>query len=158
LILGILLFGLALVTALLAIFQFEGLLFITLLGVAYMWAAFAFVRYRSLRRDELLQVLATAAETGAPLAAALRAYLLDRPHGPLHEFWVATLLFFLLPGYYWLWHKNHSYDRKVDRLAMLLEGGAPLSHALRETPGVASRETMLAAAVGEATNRLASSL
>jgi type II secretory pathway component PulF len=121
----------------------------------YGWVAFAFQHYRQGRQTEFLQLLTTAAESGAPLAPALRAYLRDRPRGALREFWVGTLLFFVLPGYYWVWHRRHSFDRKVERVARFLEQGAPLSHALRATPGVAPRETQLAAAVGESTGQLA---
>src|SRR5438105_4805326 len=48
-----------------------------MLGVG--WMAYAFLRYRQARQDELLQVLATAVEANLPLASALRAYLRDRP-------------------------------------------------------------------------------
>ena len=85
--------------------------------LVYGWMLFAFLQYRRGRQDELLHVLSTAVEAEAPLAAALWTYLEDRPRGWLREFWVATLLFFVLPGYYWIWHRRHSYDQKVARVA-----------------------------------------
>jgi type II secretory pathway component PulF len=124
----------------------------------YTWVASAFLRYRHGRQDELLHLLTAAAESGAPLAPTLRAYLVDRPHGGTRERWVALLLFFVLPGYYWVWHRQNSYDRKVARVARMLELGVPLDVALRTVPGVVPPETVLAAAVGQSTGRLADSL
>src|SRR5262249_7965048 len=110
------------------------------------------------RQDEVQQLLATTLAAQAPLPEALWAYLEDRPHGPLRELWVAFLLFFVLPGYYWIWYRRHSFDRKVALVAEMLEQGASLHHALRSTPGVASRETLLAVAVGQVTGQLAECL
>jgi type IV pilus assembly protein PilC len=126
-----------------------------LLGFLYGWILFAYFHYRHGRQTELLQLLTTAAESGVPLAPALRAYLGDRPRGTAREFWVAVLLFFVLPGYYWFWHRRHSYDRKVAWVADQLEHGVPLHEALRAAPGVVPRETLVAVAVGEATGNLA---
>lgn len=141
-----------------------GLLFVTggvpvmpllfLLGVVYCLVLFAYFHYRLGRQAELLHLLTTAVEARAPLAPVLRAYLVDRPNGPLREFWVATLLFFILPGYYWVWYQRFNFNRKVARVAALLEAGYPLPDALEATPGVAPRQTMLAAAVGESVGRL----
>jgi type II secretory pathway component PulF len=128
------------------------------LGLFYGWMVYSFLVYRYGRQDELLHLLATVTESQAPLAPALRAYVHDRPHGPWRRAWVAGLLFFVVPGYYWVWHKRRSFDRKVVRLAGLLEEGASLEEALRATPGVASRETVLAVAVGQPAGRLAQSL
>src|SRR6516225_5457141 len=116
---------------------------------------FSFLHYRYGRQEELVQVIITAVETGAPLSSALWAYLLDRPQGSQREMWVATLLFFILPGYYWIWHRRHSFDRKLEHLAHQLEHGVPLGAALKNTPGLASADTRLAVAVGIATGRLA---
>jgi type II secretory pathway component PulF len=116
---------------------------------------FAYFSYRQGRQEELLHVLTTAAEAEAPLAPALWAYLEDRPHGTMREFWVAVLLFFVLPGYYWFWHRRRSYDHKVAHVAEQLEQGVSLHQALLATPGVASREMLLATAIGESTGRLA---
>lgn len=124
----------------------------------YGWMLSAFFHYRYGRQEELAFLLASAAEADAPLAPALRAYLADRPQGTEREFWVALLLFFVVPGYYWLWHRRHSFDRRLARVARRLEQGAALHAALRSEPGVASPETELAAAVGESTGRLAQSL
>jgi type IV pilus assembly protein PilC len=132
-------------------------LFILLLVVSlvYGWMLVAYFHYRQGRQDEFLHLLTTAVETDAPLAPAVWAYLEDRPSGWLREFWVAVLLFFVVPGYYWIWHRRHSYDQKVAAVAHRLEQGVSLPDALRATSGVASRETILAAAVGQSTGRLA---
>src|SRR5947209_3488097 len=88
------------------------LVLLLLLGVVYAWVLFAFLHYRQSRQEEFLQVITAAAEAEAPLAPALCAYLLDRPHGPLREFWIALLLFFVAPGYYWIAYRRSNYDRK----------------------------------------------
>ncbi|HEV3203003.1 MAG TPA: type II secretion system F family protein [Gemmataceae bacterium] len=129
-----------------------------LIFLAYGWVLFAFFHYRFGRQDEFLHLLTTAVEADAPLAPALRAYLEDRPLGPLREAWVGLLLFFVLPGYYWIWYKRNNYDAKVARVAGFLEQGYSLSTALEASPGVVPRQTFLAAAVGESTGRLASCL
>ena len=61
----------------------------------------------------------------------------------------------MVPGYYWIWHRRHSYDQKIASVARQLEHGVSLPDALKHTPGVASRETILAVAVGQSTGRLA---
>jgi type II secretory pathway component PulF len=137
---------------------YGGLLVLLVVGTAYGWMLFAFLHYRHCRQEEFVQVLAAAAEAGAPLAPAIRAYLHDRPHGTLREAMVAVLLCFVFPGYYWIWYRNTNYDRKVARVAELLEEGHALPEALESTPGVASREMLLAATLGHDTGRLADSL
>jgi type II secretory pathway component PulF len=121
----------------------------------YSWLLYAYVSYRQGRQEELLQVLRTAVESGAPLAGALQAYEQDRPNGRIREFLVAAGLCLLLPGYYWIWYRWYNYDRLVEKLALLLEQGMPLHQALQRVPGVAPRETMLAATVGQTTGQLA---
>jgi type II secretory pathway component PulF len=123
--------------------------------LAYGWLLFAFLHYRFGRQDELLHLIATAVESGAPLAPALRSYVADRPHGTAREFWVALGQFIMLPGYYWIWHRRHQFDRKIQRVAKLLEQGSSLSQALTAVPGVASKQTTVATAVGESTGHLA---
>jgi type IV pilus assembly protein PilC len=135
-------------------FGYASLLLLLVLGAAYAWMLFAYWHYRDCRREEFLYVLAAAAEADAPLAPALWAYLRDRPRGGLREVWVFLLLFFVVPGYYWLWYSGSSYDRKVERVAHLLEDGCTLLDALKLTPGVASRETRLAVALGQDTGQL----
>jgi len=137
---------------------FGSLLVLLVLGAVYTWMLFAFVHYRACRQEELLQVLAAAAEAQAPLAPALLAYVHDRPHGGLRELWVGLILFFIVPGYYWIWYSNSNYDRKVERLARLLEEGHSLPEALALTPGVTSRETRLAVALGQDTGQLGACL
>ncbi len=149
-----LLAGLVLVSRL----GYGGLIVFLVLGALYAWLVFAFVHYRQCRQEEFLLVLAAAAEAQAPLGPALRAYLRDRPGGPLRQIATAMFQFLVLPGYYWLWHRRYNYDRKVAQVAGLLEDGFSLSDALRLTPGVASRETLLAATLGEDTGRLADCL
>ena len=54
-------------------------------------------------------------------------YLSDRPQGQMRELWVALLLFFVAPGYYWFWHRRHCFDSKVAQLlatSLALEGKA----------------------------------
>jgi type II secretory pathway component PulF len=138
-----------------AIGALPGFIPICFFGLLYGWVIYAFFRYRYGRQDEFLHLVTTAVESGAPLAPALRSYLADRPHGPVREFWVGFFLFFILPGYYWLWYRGHNYDRKIARVAELLEQGSPLSDALRLVPGVASRDAILAAVIGENTGQLA---
>jgi type IV pilus assembly protein PilC len=132
--------------------------FLLLLMLAYGWMLFAYLHYRQGRQEEVLHLLRTAAEAQAPLAPALWAYLHDRPQGPLREFWVGLILFFVLPGYYWVWHRRHNFDQKVARVAYHLEMGQSLSYALHASPGVVSKETALAVQVGEHTGRLAECL
>jgi type II secretory pathway component PulF len=134
---------------------FGGVPLVLLLSVPYVWVVFAFFHYRQCRQDEFLHLLTTAVEAQAPLAPALGAYVAERPNSPLREVWVATLLFFLLPGYYWLWYRRFSFDRKVARVAGLLDMGYSLPDALYATPGVAPQQTLLAATVGESTGQLA---
>src|SRR5262249_27038935 len=132
------------IIALVAVFAILGVLAIGLgyLGAivfflivsAYGWVMFSFLHYRYGRQGELVQVLISAAESDAPLSSAVWAYLLDRPQGNQREIWVATLLFFVLPGYYWIWHRRHSFDRKLAIVARQLEQGVPLAVALRDTP------------------------
>jgi type IV pilus assembly protein PilC len=125
-----------------------------IIALASGWFLFAFLHYRYGRQDELLHLIATAVESGAPLAGALRSYVADRPHGTAREFWIAIGQFIMLPGYYWIWHRRHHFDRKVKRVADLLEQGSSLSQALAAVPGVASKQTVVAVAVGESTGTL----
>jgi type II secretory pathway component PulF len=117
---------------------------------------FAFFYYRHIRREEVRHVLAAAAETAMPLETALRAYVEDRPSQP-REVIVGTLLFFVIPGYYWFWYRRYSFDTRLEMLADRLEAGSSLRDALRGA-GVASPETAMAAAVGQASGRLGEAL
>lgn len=137
------------------LFRIHSVTLLLLFCFFYGWMLFAYLHYRHGRQAEFVRLLVTVTEAGAPLAPALRSYLRDRPRGAAREFFVAVLLFFVVPGYYWVWHRRHSYDRKLADLADLLEDGYPLSEALRYVPGLATRDTQLAAAVGEATGQLA---
>jgi type II secretory pathway component PulF len=132
--------------------QFFAFLVLFVVAAVLGWSIFAFFHYRYIRQEELLHVLTTAAKDNAPLAPALWAYVKDRPQSTWREFLVSILLF---PVYYWSWHRWYSYDRKVEQLALILEGGAPLHLALNAVPGVASRETALAAAIGQSSGRMA---
>lgn len=130
------------------------LLLILMLPVG--WLLYAHRRYRQARQDELLQVIATAAEARLPLAPAIRAYLHDRPRDG-RAAWDALLLFAFPPGYL-VWTQRRTFDDKVARLSAALAAGAPLPDALRVARGVAPREVLIAAEVGDTTGRLAASL
>lgn len=121
------------------------------------WLAHAYLRYRSLRQDELLQVLATAAEVQMPMPAAIRAYVHDRPQESILGGW-DILLLFLFPPAYWLWHQRHSFDVRANHLAESIEDGLPLPDALVAAGGVASRDACVAAAVGQSSGKLAECL
>jgi type II secretory pathway component PulF len=132
-----------------------GVLPVCLFAAAYAWVLFSFFQYRYGRQEEFLYLLRTVAEADAPLAPALWAYVLDRPHGAQRQAWLATLLFFVLPGYYWIWHRRHNFDYKVARIATRVQQGESLPSALRAVRGVASPETRLAVSIGQATGQLA---
>src|SRR5207248_5371401 len=121
------------------------------------WMAYAYLRYRQVRQDELFQVVVTAVAARLPLGSAVRAYLQDRPGEGEWGGWDAALLFLFPPGF-WLWHQRHAFDRRAADLADLIDEGVPLPDALRAVRGVASREVRVAAAVGETTGRLAECL
>jgi type IV pilus assembly protein PilC len=119
------------------------------------WITYAFLYYRYCRREELLHLLAGSIEDGVPLAPALRAFVQDRPRGPMRNFWLACLLGVLpVPGFYWIWYRQNNFDRRIEELARLLEQGVPLHQCLQMLPVVATRETALAAAIGESTGQL----
>jgi type II secretory pathway component PulF len=149
------LFSITVVLLVVFFFVGFGLFLLLLLAAGYSWTLFAFLHYRQCRQEEFLQVITVAAQARAPLSPALRAALADRPRGTLREFWVAVLLFFVFPGYYWLWYRRHNYDTKIDQVATLLEEGYSLHAALQATPGVAMRSTMLAVTLGQETGELA---
>lgn len=150
---GVLLIGLLLVLRAAEAMQIVvGLFFAA--ALFYGWVIYSFLYYRFIRQEELLSVLTTAADSQTPLAPALWAYVHDRPNNQMREFWSAFLLFFVLPGYYWFTYRRNNFDRRLERVAMRLESGYSLHDALCTVPGVASRETLLAAAVGEKTGQL----
>lgn len=156
-IIGLVLIALALAAGILFVFKAAGLLILAVMAFFYGWIGFAFLHYRYVRQEELLHVLATAAEGNVPLAPALWAYLRDRPRDTWRQVIEAAILdvvlFAVLPGFFLLFPRDR-YDRKVYRVAAALEHGRPLYAALRVAPGVAARETLLAAAVGESTGQL----
>lgn len=114
------------------------------------WQWYAYAQYRHCRQEEFLFLVQTAAVTQAPLEQILRAYLADRPSERLFR---SILLFFVFPGYYWI-HRRRSFDVRLHRLASALEHGVPLDRALLLFPGIAARETALAAAVGQYSGKL----
>jgi type IV pilus assembly protein PilC len=150
-------FGIYLTLGMLALSYFGGPFGFDAFVLYYAWILFMFLHYRFLRQNELIYLLAGAAEAQQPLPSVLRAYLADRPRGAWRSWMEFVLLSAVFPGY-WFYHRMHSYDRKVYQLGCLLEAGLPLSAALKEVKGVASRETVLAASVGEKTGRLAQTL
>lgn len=121
------------------------------------WVAHAYLRYRNLRQDELLQLMATAADVRMPLPAAIRAYVHDRPHEGAAGDW-DILLLFVFPPAYWLWHQRHGFDMRANHLAESIEDGLPLTEAMIAAGGVASRDACVAAAVGQSSGRLAECL
>jgi type II secretory pathway component PulF len=139
---GILALGAPVPAALLAL-----LLPMTIAG----FIAFSYFHYRFVRQEELLLVLINAVESGTPLNAALWAYVDDRPRSRWREILVSLLI---TPFYYWSWHRWNTFDSKVEQLAGLIDVGASLHEGLVETPGVASKEVMLAVALGESTGKL----
>lgn len=124
----------------------------TLLGLILLmgWVLGTFLAYRAARQEEVLQVITTAVESEVPIASALMVYVMDRPKGLGRDIWLT----FLLPIYHWVWHRWNSFDCRVENLAKALASGVPLYQALRDVPGVASRETVLAAVVGESTGQM----
>jgi len=128
-----------------------GVLLLMILAAVVGWIAFTFFHYRYLRQEELLYVLINAVDSGTPLSAALWAYVDDRPRSRWREILVAIIV---TPFYYWAWHRFNSFDNKVEHVAGLLDVGASLHEALAETPGVASKEVLLATSIGEATGKL----
>jgi type II secretory pathway component PulF len=124
-----------------------------MLFMIWCWELFAFGHYRSCRQEEFVHMLRTAAVTGAPVEGILDTYLEDRPKSDWYHLWVAGLLFFVFPGYYFV-HRLRSYDTRLRRVLRLLFHGYSLSAALQMVPGVASRETALAVSVGQFTGRL----
>lgn len=67
---------------------------------------------------------------------------------------VASLATVLLHGAYLLANQRVKFDQKVEGLKLDLESGATLSAALKNHPGVVSREAQLAVALGEPTGNL----
>jgi type IV pilus assembly protein PilC len=137
---------------------------LVLLGVLFAgWGAYAYLRTRQGRRDELLQLLSAAVGSGVPLAPAVRAYVAERPN---HRWawgvaFIGTLGLFPLAPWgpvLWLWLWWTRFDRRARQFARRLDGGASLTEAFREVPAVAAAEARLAAAVGEDTGRLADAL
>jgi type II secretory pathway component PulF len=128
-----------------------GLVVLLVLTAVAGWIAFTFFHYRYLRQEELLHILTNAVDSGTPLNAALWAYVDDRPHSRWREIAIALIV---TPFYYWSWHRWNSFDQKVEHVAGLLDLGASLHEALVETPGVASKEVLLAVAIGESTGKL----
>lgn len=156
---GVIFLGIILVLSLAAVAPFVigvlGIVGWVLIPLFYCWMLIAFLQYRQARQEELWQVLTTAVQASAPLPQALRAYLRDRPHGLWRNIWSAVLLWFVFPGYYWIWYIWNNYDRKVTRLSFLLDQGIPLPQALLLSPGVVPGEIVLAATVGEVTGQTA---
>jgi type II secretory pathway component PulF len=131
---------------------------VLLLFLIYFWGFYTLVQYRSGVQEEVVQLLATGAEAGAPLAPLVEAWLHDRPRPRWRRVWSQVILFIFLPGYNWIWSHFLEVEPKVRRLAKLLRDGTPLPKALRSTPGVVPPGAVASAAVGESTGRLAECL
>lgn len=127
-----------------------GLVDLGILALGF-WIVLTYFHYRYVRQEEFLGFLITAVTSEAPLDKALLVYLKDRPRDRWHGFWISLIV---NPIYYFSWHREHSFDRNIGNVVVLLRQGVPLYVALQETPGLAARETILAVAVGESTGRL----
>ncbi len=136
-------------------FAVPAILFLVLL---YGWVFHIFVRYRQARQDELLHVIVASVDAKLPLVGALRAYLHDRPHDALYHFLVGLILHVIVAPYFWLAHELYKFDHRVGELIDELACGEPLSQALKAVPAVSSRETRVAAAIGEMSGNLAECL
>lgn len=134
-------------------------LFFSPLGllVFFGWAAFAFFHYRACMQQELLGVLAVGTRNGLPLRNCVLAFAADRPSAGLNRVWNHVLLCLVLPGLN-VFHHARQFRRKLLTVADALEHGATLAQALSVSRGVASSETLLAAAVGEESGRLSEAL
>ena len=67
------------------------------------------------------------------------------------------LFFFVCLGDSW-YYRPRRYDKGLERLVGMLAGGVTLDAAIVAVPGLVSRETALAVAVGQFTNDLPESL
>jgi type IV pilus assembly protein PilC len=134
-----------------------GVPFVLFFIVAIGWLTYVYFRYRFVRQDELVQVLAGAADANVPLIPAIRAYVRDRPSEGQWGWWDVTLLFAFPPGY-WLMHQRHTFDRRAADVADALEDGQSLHEALRSVRGAAPSDVVVAASVGETTGRLSECL
>lgn len=121
------------------------------------WLAYAFLRYRQIRQEEILHVITAAVESNLPIGPALRSYLAERPSEPRSADWVAALFLLFPPGFL-LWRHRLLFDRRVAELSYTLDEGAGLADAFRAIGGLAPREVRVAADVGETTGKLAECL
>jgi type IV pilus assembly protein PilC len=71
---------------------------------------------------------------------------------------LTTLPFFMLVVFFIVWRGRHGFDQGVLAAARRLEAGVPLAEALDKSRRIASPDTVLAAAVGQSTGRLAACL
>lgn len=106
-------------------------LLVLLLVMMLVASAFVAIRRTSSQRYSLLWMLAIAADHRMPVAMAVEAFA-DQYRG--------------------------FFRRRVRRLSSTLGLGAPLSHALRSVPGLASSESSMLVEMGEETGRLGSAL
>jgi type IV pilus assembly protein PilC len=143
---------------LIAVFVPFGMLIVMQIIITQAWCLYAFLHYRLERRNEVVQLLASATDAHSPLEVVLRAYLRERPVEGWRYLWALAGGVVAAPIYLWIWLLGLSFDRKVRRLATLLQEGAPLSEALDLVPGVVPRSAVLGAAVGESTGKLGESL
>lgn len=130
------------------------ILFVVILGG---WFVYVYFRYRFVRQEEIVQVLAAAAEAHLPLVPALRAYVRDRPTESQWGWWDVTLMF-AFPQGYWLMHQRHVFERRAADIADLLEAGHSLPEAMRAVRGAAPYDVTVAATVGEHIGKLPESL
>ena len=128
-----------------------------LLGIPFFALVLGMVRLRPVSPLPAGGISVPGANGGGDASAAragLAHYLNDRPREHLFR---AILLFFVFPGYYWI-HLTRSFDARLRRLLAALDHGVPLDMALARVPGIASRETLLAATVGQYSGKLAGAM
>src|SRR5438270_238016 len=101
--------GAAVVIVAAVLFKWGGLLVLLLVGALYAWVPYSYFHYRYVRQQELLNLMATAAEAGSPIGPALWAYLDDRPRGGVRDAWASLVLFFM---------RHTSFDRRLEKLAL----------------------------------------
>lgn len=129
-------------------------LFVSLAGG---WLSYAFLRYRQIRQEELLQVIAAAVETNMPIGPAVRSYLSERPAEARSADWIAALFLLFPPGFL-VWRHRLLFDHRAADLSYLVDEGMSLAEAFRTVGGLAPREVRVAASVGEMTGKLAECL
>jgi general secretion pathway protein F len=130
--------------------KIPGIILVSVLLLVY---GLGYLAYYFDRQNEFLHFLIGALESDTPLSSALREYIDTRPPSYAADIWFGTLLCYILPGY-WFWHQKNNYDRKIARLADLIDRGLSLREALKLSPGFVSKRTLRAIEAGETTDQV----